>query len=112
MRLTWSLTLLLCSGMMSGAIEPISTGLAMGIAAAVTGFLARYQNVLYYFQECCRPEWISYNKTGRCSSRCGLLGSSCGSGVARLSLLLQHVFLSLEKALAELPDRKEPLRPP
>ncbi|XP_017580713.1 torsin family 1 isoform X3 [Pygocentrus nattereri] len=64
MRLTWSLALLLCSSTMSGAIEPISTGIAMGIAAAVTGFLARYQNVLYYFQECCRPEWMSYNKTG------------------------------------------------
>lgn len=50
--------------MMAEAIEPISTSLAVGIAAAVTGFLARYPNVLYYFQECCRPEWISYNKTG------------------------------------------------
>ncbi|TSK72029.1 Torsin-1B [Bagarius yarrelli] len=50
--------------MMAEAIEPISTSLAVGIAAAVTGFLARYPNVLYFFQECCRPEWISYNKTG------------------------------------------------
>uniref|UniRef100_A0A4W4EM29 Torsin n=1 Tax=Electrophorus electricus TaxID=8005 RepID=A0A4W4EM29_ELEEL len=58
---------LLCMGchlIAVAAIEPVSTGLALGIAAAVTGFLARYQNVLYYFQECCRPEWISYNKTG------------------------------------------------
>ncbi|XP_027035312.1 torsin-1A-like isoform X1 [Tachysurus fulvidraco] len=55
----WSLMI-----MMAEALEPISTSLAVGIAAALTGFLARYPNVLYYFQECCRPEWISYNKTG------------------------------------------------
>ncbi|XP_030625503.1 torsin family 1 [Chanos chanos] len=46
------------------AIEPISTSLAVGMAAALTGFLATYQNMFYYFQECCHPEWISYNKTG------------------------------------------------
>ncbi|XP_048021723.1 torsin family 1 isoform X2 [Megalobrama amblycephala] len=48
----------------TAAIEPISTSIAVGMAAALTGFLASYQNVLYYFHECCRPEWISYNKTG------------------------------------------------
>ncbi|KAF5893835.1 torsin-1A-like isoform X1 [Clarias magur] len=69
MRLRWMLVPLLCaqwSLMISTAeaIEPITTSVAVGIAAAVTGFLARYRNVLYYFQECCRPEWISYNKTG------------------------------------------------
>ncbi|XP_051960275.1 torsin-1A-like [Xyrauchen texanus] len=53
----WSFTI-------TAAIEPISTSIAVGMAAAITGFLASYQNVLYYFQECCRPEWISYNKTG------------------------------------------------
>ncbi|XP_050949233.1 torsin family 1 isoform X1 [Labeo rohita] len=53
----WSLSI-------TAAIEPISTSIAVGMAAALTGFLARYQNVLYYFQECCRPEWISFNKTG------------------------------------------------
>uniref|UniRef100_A0A3B1ISP2 Torsin n=1 Tax=Astyanax mexicanus TaxID=7994 RepID=A0A3B1ISP2_ASTMX len=66
MRLTWILALLLCSAWtctIVAAIEPISTSLAVGIAAAVTGFLARYQNILYYFQECCRPEWITYNRT-------------------------------------------------
>ncbi|KAI5096333.1 torsin-1B precursor, partial [Silurus meridionalis] len=69
MRRKWILVSLLCSGwslmiMTAEAIEPISTSLAVGIAAAVTGFLAGYPNLLYYFQECCRPEWISYNKTG------------------------------------------------
>lgn len=58
------LWLLVCSGM-SEAIEPISTSIAVGMAAALTGLLASYQNILYYFHECCRPEWIHFNKTGK-----------------------------------------------
>ena len=59
------LWLLLCSGMTeTEAIEPISTSIAVGMAAALTGFLASYQNIFYYFHECCRPEWISFNETG------------------------------------------------
>uniref|UniRef100_A0A3B3DJX3 Torsin n=1 Tax=Oryzias melastigma TaxID=30732 RepID=A0A3B3DJX3_ORYME len=54
---------LVCPGV-TVAIEPISTTIAVGMAAALTGFLARYQNIFYYFHECCRPEWISFNKTG------------------------------------------------
>ncbi|KAF7217569.1 torsin family 1 [Nothobranchius furzeri] len=57
------LLLLLCSGM-AEALEPISTTIAVSMAAALTGFLASYQNLFYYFHECCRPEWISLNKTG------------------------------------------------
>ncbi|XP_038589664.1 torsin family 1 isoform X1 [Micropterus salmoides] len=57
------LWMLVCSGM-TEAIEPISTSIAVGMAAALTGFLASYQNILYYFHECCRPEWISFNRTG------------------------------------------------
>ncbi|XP_039635707.1 torsin-1A-like isoform X1 [Perca fluviatilis] len=57
------LWMLVCSGM-TEAIEPISTSIAVGMAAALTGFLASYQNIFYYFNECCRPEWISFNKTG------------------------------------------------
>ncbi|KAM8744453.1 torsin family 1 isoform X1 [Acanthopagrus latus] len=56
------LWMLVCSGM-TEAIEPISTSIAVGMAAALTGFLASYQNILYYFHECCRPEWISFNRT-------------------------------------------------
>lgn len=55
--------MLVCSGT-TQAIEPISTTIAVGMAAALTGILARYQNIFYYFHECCRPEWISFNKTG------------------------------------------------
>lgn len=58
------LWMLVCSGM-TEAIEPISTSIAVGMAAALTGFLASYQNILYYFHECCRPEWISFNRTGK-----------------------------------------------
>ncbi|XP_016325724.1 torsin-1A-like isoform X1 [Sinocyclocheilus anshuiensis] len=54
----------LWSFLVTAAIEPISTSIAVGMAVALTGFLAHYQNVLYYFQECCRTEWISCNKTG------------------------------------------------
>lgn len=57
------LCVLVCSGM-TEAIEPISTSIAVGMAAALTGFLASYQNIFYYFHECCRPEWISLNSTG------------------------------------------------
>ncbi|CAJ1070345.1 torsin-1A-like isoform X1 [Xyrichtys novacula] len=57
------LWMFICSGM-TEAIEPISTSIAVGMAAALTGFLASYQNIFYYFHECCRPEWISFNKTG------------------------------------------------
>ncbi|XP_074547306.1 torsin family 1 isoform X1 [Halichoeres trimaculatus] len=57
------LWMLICSGM-TEAIEPISTSIAVGMAAALTGFLASYQNIFYYFHECCRPEWITLNKTG------------------------------------------------
>lgn len=62
-RHTVLLSLLLCSGF-SAAIEPISTSIAVGMAAALTGFLASYQNIFYYFHECCRPEWIRFNRTG------------------------------------------------
>ncbi|XP_077354442.1 torsin family 1 isoform X1 [Festucalex cinctus] len=57
------LLLLLCSAS-SAAIEPISTSIAVGMAAALTGFLASYQNIFYHFHECCRPEWIAFNRTG------------------------------------------------
>ncbi|KAI1904718.1 hypothetical protein AGOR_G00008590 [Albula goreensis] len=57
------LFLLFWSLVLSTANEPLSTGIAVGMAAALTGFLATYQNVLYYFHECCRQEWISYNNT-------------------------------------------------
>ncbi|XP_006640698.3 torsin family 1 isoform X1 [Lepisosteus oculatus] len=52
------------SVMMAAAIEPITTSIAVGMAAALTGFLATYQNVLYYFHECCREEWISFKRSG------------------------------------------------
>ncbi|KAI4816322.1 hypothetical protein KUCAC02_008649 [Chaenocephalus aceratus] len=58
------LWMLVCSGGSTEAIEPISTSIAVGMAAALTGFLATYPNIFYYFNECCRPEWISLNKTG------------------------------------------------
>lgn len=58
------LSLLLCSGL-TDAIEPISTSIAVGMAAALTGFLASYQNIFYYFHECCKPEWIHFNRTGK-----------------------------------------------
>lgn len=61
-----ALLLLLCFGgtTTTEAIEPISTSIAVGMAAALTGFLASYQNLFLSFHECCRPEWISLNKTG------------------------------------------------
>ncbi|XP_018528796.1 torsin family 1 isoform X1 [Lates calcarifer] len=57
------LWLLVCSGV-TGAIEPISTTIAVGMAATLTAFLASYPNIFNYFHECCRPEWISLNRTG------------------------------------------------
>ncbi|GAA6219264.1 torsin-1A-like isoform X1 [Lates japonicus] len=57
------LWLLVCSGV-TRAIEPISTTIAVGMAATLTAFLATYPNIFNYFHECCRPEWISLNRTG------------------------------------------------
>ncbi|KAM3873855.1 torsin family 1 [Diretmus argenteus] len=57
------LWLLMFAGM-ADAIEPISTSIAVGVAAALTGFLASYPNIFYLFHECCRPEWISFNRSG------------------------------------------------
>jgi len=56
--------LVFSSGGVTEAIEPISTSIAVGMAAALTGFLASYQNIFNYFHECCRPEWIYFNRTG------------------------------------------------
>lgn len=58
------LCLLHCSGL-SLAIEPISTSIAVGMAATLTALLASYQNIFYHFHECCRPGWISFNNTGK-----------------------------------------------
>lgn len=60
---------MLCAGwssviMMAEALEPISTSIAVGIAAALTGFLASHPNLMCSFQECCSSDWISYNKQG------------------------------------------------
>ncbi|XP_036385067.1 torsin family 1 isoform X1 [Megalops cyprinoides] len=56
--------LLLGNTVLTAAGEPISTSIAVGMAAVLTGLLASYQGVLYYFHECCREEWISFNKSG------------------------------------------------
>ncbi|XP_022599762.1 torsin-1A-like isoform X1 [Seriola dumerili] len=56
------LWMLVYSGL-TEAIEPISTTIAVGMAATLTAFLASYQNIFYHFHECCRPEWISFNRT-------------------------------------------------
>ncbi|MEQ2216142.1 hypothetical protein XENOCAPTIV_011288 [Xenoophorus captivus] len=56
------LWLLFCSGV-AEALEPISTTIAVGMAAGLTGILVKYRNIFYRFHECCRPEWISFNET-------------------------------------------------
>lgn len=55
------LWMLVCSGM-TEAIEPISTSIAVGMAAALTGFLASYQNILYYFHECCQVDFVQQDR--------------------------------------------------
>ncbi|KAM6985477.1 torsin family 1 [Aplochiton taeniatus] len=57
------LWLVLNSTFMTEAIEPISTSIAVGMAAAFTGFLASYPNIFNYFHECCQPEWITFNRS-------------------------------------------------
>uniref|UniRef100_A0A3P9QAS8 Torsin n=1 Tax=Poecilia reticulata TaxID=8081 RepID=A0A3P9QAS8_POERE len=51
--------LLLYSSMVE-ALEPVGTTIAIG-AVAVTGVLVRSMSC--YFNECCQPEWISFNIT-------------------------------------------------
>ncbi|KAK3524596.1 hypothetical protein QTP70_029917 [Hemibagrus guttatus] len=50
--------------MMAEALEPISASLAVGTGAALPGLFAWFTDVMCIIQECCRPKWISYNKTG------------------------------------------------
>lgn len=59
--------LLLCTFACVGltdTMEPISTSIAVGVAAALTGFLASYPNIFFLFHESCRTEWVSFNQTG------------------------------------------------
>ncbi|XP_069024604.1 torsin family 1 isoform X1 [Embiotoca jacksoni] len=85
--------LLLCCGTTS-AIEPISTTIAVGMAAALTGYLASYQNILYYFHECCRPDWIAFNRTGlRVDLQSKLFGQHIAS---RIILKAVNGFMSNE----------------
>ncbi|XP_019937065.2 torsin family 1 isoform X2 [Paralichthys olivaceus] len=57
------LWLLLCSGAGTEALEPVSTTIAVGVAATLTAFIASYRNIFNYFYECCHPEWIVFNRT-------------------------------------------------
>ena len=47
------------------AIDPISTSIAVGMAATLTGILANYKSIFYLFHEGCRPDWIALNRSGR-----------------------------------------------
>ncbi|XP_076139785.1 torsin family 1 isoform X1 [Alosa pseudoharengus] len=82
------------------AVEPISTGIAVGMAAAITGFLASYPNLFYYFHECCRPEWISFNKT---HLELALDRKLFGQHVA------SHVILKTVTGYMKNPNPKKPL---
>ncbi|XP_067106218.1 torsin family 1 isoform X1 [Osmerus mordax] len=46
------------------AIDPISTSIAVGMAATLTGILANYKSIFYLFHEGCRPDWIALNRSG------------------------------------------------
>lgn len=75
---------------MAEALEPISTTIAVGMAAALTGILARYQNIFYYFHECCRPEWISFNITSKQAILQRLLLFNVG-GVFSFALIIMNI---------------------
>ncbi|XP_054612826.1 torsin family 1 isoform X3 [Dunckerocampus dactyliophorus] len=93
------LSTLLCSGT-TEAIEPISTSIAVGMAAALTGFLASYQNIFYYFNECCRPEWIFFNRTGlEASLQTKLFGQHIAS----------HIILKAVSGFMSNDNPKKPL---
>ncbi|XP_059849651.1 torsin family 1 [Hypanus sabinus] len=47
------------------AMEPISMGIAVGVATALTGlFTGNFHNLYCMFQECCEAQWIEFNSTG------------------------------------------------
>uniref|UniRef100_A0A3Q0R1K3 Torsin n=1 Tax=Amphilophus citrinellus TaxID=61819 RepID=A0A3Q0R1K3_AMPCI len=99
---TWHVLLLwmLVCSCTTQAIEPISTTIAVGMAAALTGFLASYQNIFYYFHECCRPEWISFNETGlRYDLDTKLFGQHLAS----------RIILKAVKGFMTNPNPKKPL---
>ena len=47
------------------AIEPITTGIAVGAAVTMSAILAGYDTVKCTMYECCDQQWTSPNLTGK-----------------------------------------------
>ncbi|XP_072344864.1 torsin-1B-like isoform X3 [Scyliorhinus torazame] len=58
------LPLLLLSAPFSAAMEPISMGIAVGVATALTGLLSTFPTLYCRLQECCQAHWVELNFTG------------------------------------------------
>uniref|UniRef100_UPI00398EF602 torsin-1A-like n=1 Tax=Pristiophorus japonicus TaxID=55135 RepID=UPI00398EF602 len=58
------LLLLLRSAPLAAAVEPISMGIAVGVATALTGLLSTFPTLYCKFQECCEAQWVQLNLTG------------------------------------------------
>ncbi|XP_032904835.1 torsin-1A-like [Amblyraja radiata] len=56
--------LVLLSTPFLAAMEPISMGIAVGVATALTGLLTTFPKLYCKFQECCEDEWVKLNLTG------------------------------------------------
>ncbi|XP_069741261.1 torsin-1B-like isoform X2 [Narcine bancroftii] len=56
--------LLLLSTPFTATMEPLSMGIAVGVATALTGLLGNFPAFYCKFQECCEAPWVELNNTG------------------------------------------------
>nr|XP_060613612.1 torsin-1B [Anolis sagrei ordinatus] len=95
----WGLLLLLCGARVAWALEPLSVGLAIGAASALTGFLSSPR---FYcrFVECCPAEGDGLNATAlRLSLEKRLFGQHLAS----------EVVLKAVSGFVQNPEPKKPL---
>uniref|UniRef100_V9KZY7 Torsin n=1 Tax=Callorhinchus milii TaxID=7868 RepID=V9KZY7_CALMI len=81
-------------------MEPISMGIAVGVATALTGLLSSYPRLYCHLQECCAAQWVELNYTGL---ERDLEEKLFGQHVAK------HVILKAIKGFWNNPNPKKPL---
>ncbi|XP_078406228.1 torsin-1A-like [Cetorhinus maximus] len=92
--------LLLLSAPFSAAMEPISMGIAVGVATALTGLFSTFPALYCRFQECCEAHWVELNFTGL---RVDLEDKLFGQHIAK------QVVLKAVRGFLMNPNPKKPL---
>ncbi|XP_067825994.1 torsin-1A-like [Heptranchias perlo] len=91
---------LLLSAPLSAAMEPISMGIAVGVATALTGLLSTFPTLYCKFQECCEAQWVELNFAGL---KVDLENKLFGQHIAK------QVVLKAVKGFLTNPNPKKPL---